>query len=286
MTVETELQQALAPPASTPAAGNEPSGTPGAEPATGTAPATEPDELPASIKELIAKNPASKEIVDLVNREMKGAWTPRLQEAAELRKRVEGVDDQSIGAIRYFNQLAKTDPAAAAQWLRSQADALHRQEAATQQQTPDPYAGIQPQTEAEKVLLDRMREQDQWRQQQERSQQERQQLEAARAVGTEMNQIAAKYGVEIPIAHRQAVFDIVQKTGMKVEDAYFATARDTLLPQLLQKARDQAASVTQEKLGGAAGNPGSITNRAGEQPQSGPGDFRSIMAREMEAGAT
>ena len=282
MTIESELQQALAPAAPAPA--DDPQGTGGAVPAPAAAP-PEADDLPASIKEYLATNPDHKSIVDLVNREMKGAFTPRLQEAADLRKRYDGIDDQTAAAVRYLNQLAKTDPAAAAQWLRSQADAMHQQQPA-QPAAADPYAGIQPQTDAERVLLDRMREQDQWRQQQERSQQERAQLDAARAVGGELNEVAKKYGVPIPPEHRQQVFAIVQKTGMSVEDAYFATARESLLPQLLQKARDQAASVVADKAAGSAGNPGSITNRTGEAANTGPGDFRSILSREIDAGAT
>src|SRR5205809_1403301 len=101
------LQQAgnAAPPAPAgdPGSGPSAAGTGGAAPPNGApAPAAQPDadELPQGIKDYLAANPDHKAAVDIATAEMKRGWTPKLMEAAELRKKLDGLDDQSLNSLR------------------------------------------------------------------------------------------------------------------------------------------------------------------------------------------
>jgi hypothetical protein len=234
---------------------------------------TPEDDTPQSIRDYLSQNPDHRAVVDLVNREMKAAFTPKLQEAAELRKQLEGLDPNTLQAIRYLDELSRTNPTAAANYLRQQAEAL----AGSQSPEPshaDPYAAYEPATDVEAFALQKIREMDAWKQQLEQTQ-ERQRLEAqAVQARSDFEKFESQYGIQMDWNQKAMVWDQAMKSGMGVSDILFLRHKDAILQREIQRARDEASSVVQQKAS-AFGVPGNITPRV---PDGGPqlksiGDF-------------
>ena len=276
MLVGNELEQALAAnPA--PAAGNEPPGTPGAVVTPPAAPQQDADDLPASVKEYLEKNPDHKPIVELVNKELKGAWTPKLQEAAEARKRIEGIADQDLEAIRTLNHLISTDRSAAAEYLRQIANGISPAQAAANAQAA---SGDQ---QARTFYSDMEREL--WEKQEAISQQ-LQQIETAtfaQHINNEMSRLESDLGLKIPVQERARAGELARKAGIPVTDAWFALNRDAVVKHHVERARVEATAITAEKAGQAAGNPNGVANRGGEGEGAPARTIRDFLARELEA---
>jgi hypothetical protein len=273
----TMLQQAGDAAPSAPA--SDPSGTGGAAPATtggGSAPAGQPaaDDLPTSVREYLAAHPDHKDVVDLVTRETRSAWTPKLQEAAETRKLIEGLSPQEIQQLRQLKAAQQQNPQAVAQYLRQYADSLVPQ-------VPDPYNGVQPTTEAERLALSKLQELDQWRHQQEQLTQ-RQQLEQFAAHATqEFARIANEYQITIPNEVLQAAGTFAHANKIPVENALWAVNPQLMREAVERRTRDQVAGVVQQKTQQAAGNPGSISTREGEPGPRKDRSLRSFIAEEL-----
>lgn len=276
-----EIATALMQGAEAPPAADDPSGTgspaPSAEGAgSGTAGTPETDDLPGSIKEYLAANPNAKDAVDLVTREMRRGLTPKLQEAAELRKKLEGLDDDSLRSLRDLRQLAQTDPAAAAKWLRDYADSLHGT-------APPAAPDYQPATDSEAALYRKVQELE------SRLQRTSQGFEAmtlqqqAFQVGEQFNRIAKEVGVDIPVDVRRQCFEQSRAIGgaLSPTDIYFARNRDAVVARIAQKARDEAAGVVAGKAAGAAGNPNGVTPRGPAPDDEAPKDLRGLIAYEL-----
>jgi hypothetical protein len=80
-----------------------------------------------AVRDYITQNPgAIRRLRTFLNREFQGGeFTPRLQEAAELREAVSmGSNPDVAGAVRHLQQLITTDPRNAAEYLRQQAQLL------------------------------------------------------------------------------------------------------------------------------------------------------------------
>jgi hypothetical protein len=232
------------------------------------------DELPQPIREYIEKNPDHKTIADELNRQFKAAFTPKLQEAAELRKQYEGIDPQVAAAVRHLQQLIQTDPRNAAEYLRQQAQLLEGTQA------PEAQATIpnQPEfaTDVEEMLYKEVQELRRWQQEQSQfTQQTRQQQEAIR-VRNEFAKLQQELGVEVPVEEMARAWELSEAAGGKlsVTDAYFALNRNTLIPSLVQKARDEASSVVQMKAGGMT--PGGLVAHDAPATPSGPQTFDEI----------
>src|SRR5690348_5811900 len=90
----------------------------------GVTPASQVEDIPQNVRAHLEKHPDHKPIADVLNREFQSAFTPRLQEAAELKKLVDGLDPNAINTLRQLQQLSQTHPEQVAQWYRAQADLL------------------------------------------------------------------------------------------------------------------------------------------------------------------
>jgi hypothetical protein len=258
----------------------EPVSTPAVPEVTGNEGATSPtptdDELPASVKDYLAKNPQYEEAVRVVEREMKSAFTPRLQEAAELRKQYEGLDPNVAAAVRHLQQLITDDPRNAAEYLRQQAQLLEGAQNPQAQPDPantDPFSQYEPATEVEALLLREVQAMKQWQQQQTSQFHQQAQQQKAVTVQQEFGKLEQEFGVQVPIEERARAWELSEATQGKltVTDAYFALNRNTLLPTLTQKARDEASGVVQQKMGMSV--PGSLATRGGAPQVEGPQDF-------------
>jgi hypothetical protein len=220
------------------------------------------------VRDYLVKNPDHQQIVDMVNREMKSAWTPKLQAAAELQKQYEGLDVNVAAAVRHLQQLIQTDPRNAAEYLRQQAVLLE----GTQNPQAQPVSPETPEfaTDVEELLYKEVQALRQWQQEQSSQYAQVQQQTKAVAVQQEFGKLEAEFGVQVPIEARAHAWELSEATGGKlsVTDAYFALNRNTLLPTLTQKARDEASGIVQQKAGLV--NPGSTTTRSGPAPVDGP----------------
>lgn len=249
-------------------------------------PATPPadDDIPQSVRDYLAQNPDHAPIVENLNRQFKAAFTPRLQEAADLRKQFEGIDPNVIGAVRHLQQLIQTDPRNAAEYLRQQAQLL---EGAQNPEAASPPANAfdqyEPATEVEALLLRQVQELNAWKEQQTAQFQQVQRQQQVVQINADFAKLEQELGVQVPVEQRAAAWELSEATQgrMSVTDAFFALNRNTLLPSLLQKARDEASGVVQRKAGETV--PGSLATRSGPAPDTGPKDFDTIY-REMSGG--
>ncbi len=241
-------------------------------------PAPAEDELPASVRDYLAQNPDHKSIVDLVNRELKGAFTPRLQEAAELRRQLEGLDPDTLATIRQVQELAQTDPAAVADWFRRNAEEM---EARLTTPEPEPL-GFTPETDREEALWREVQALKNWQQQQQ-EQVEQQQLQVeAQRVHAECNKIEQEFGVQLPIEARNEIWSFARQKGLGIEDAYFLKNRTTLMQSVAQKARDEASKVVSQKQAlGGAGVPAGVPNRVPSTTEI-PRDFDGMVRHFLE----
>src|SRR5438046_2102813 len=80
-----------------------------------TAPSTGSDiDLRSYLEKRKAERPELAEEMDRIHREFQGQLTPRLQEAADLRKQFEGIDPSDVQFLRQVQELAAISPQAAA----------------------------------------------------------------------------------------------------------------------------------------------------------------------------
>lgn len=270
----SDLEQMLA---ATPAQ-SEPQGTP--EPTqptgneseqTGTPQTPTPDDdFPQGIREYLEQNPDHRAIAEQLNRQFQSAFTPKLQKAAELQKMVDGLDPETLNGIRYLQQMASQDPARAAMYLRQQADLLHQAQA--EQAAPvadDPYDGYEPATDVEAFALQKIREMDQWRQRQEQEAVQRQLQAEVGQIRHQATEISKEFGIQIADHEIARAWDISRQTGLPFRNAFFALQQEQLLPKMLQRARDEASSVVNQKAS-TAGIPSNLTPRTSDVGPQGP----------------
>lgn len=124
-----------------------------AESSTAQAPA-EPDNLRALLEAKKAAHPELAETIEAIHREFQSGLTPKLQEAAELRRKLEGLDDGAIEWVRNFRATAAQSPAAAQQMLR---EALEEIESYGQPPAPaNPFGDLEWASEGERVLGEKL----------------------------------------------------------------------------------------------------------------------------------
>src|SRR5438552_238736 len=231
----TMLQQAGN--AASPAPAGDPEGTGGAAPPNGAPAPAQPDadELPQGIKDYLAANPEHKAAVDIATAEMKRGWTPKLMEAAELRKKLDGLDDQSLNSLRELRRMAETDPAGAAHWLRQYAEQIAPTSAA-----PPPPQGdtFTPMTESEAVLYRQIQA---MQAQLEKTQAGWNQLtmqQQAVQVNDAFNKLQQEMGVEVPANVRRDCWQASINSGgvLSPADIYFARNREAIGLRIAQKA--------------------------------------------------
>jgi len=246
-----------------------------------TPPTPSPDDaLPQSVRDYLTQNPDHRPIVETLNKEFQREFTPRLQEAADLRKRFDGIDENTAAAIRHLQQLAQTDPRNAAHYLREQAKLLEGPTDPTETLTPpqtDPFDGLVPASDVEEVLLNRSREMEAWKQQQQQQFETYRMQQKAQTVRQEFADLQKELGIEIPLQKQSDAWELSETTQgrMSPSDAFFALNRSTLLPSLIQKAKDEASGVLERKAAGSA--PGSIATRGGPPPSTGKEDYGTLL---------
>src|ERR1051326_8551543 len=280
-----ELSNALAQGTGTvppPAPADDPSGTGGGASANGAGPepagTPETDDLPGSLKEYLEKFPDHKAAIDLANAELKRGLTPRLQEAAELRKKLEGLDDQSLQSLRELQRMAQTDPAGAAAWLRQYADQIAPAQPQNLTQPPAPeYL-----TDGERALYQRVQDLESRLEKTSKGFETLSLQQQAQQVGDQFNKIGQELGIDIPLDVRRACFEQSQRVGGQLTptEIYFARHRDAVVSRIAQKARDEAAGIVAGKAAAGAGNPNGVTPRTGADDGPGPTELKDILADE------
>lgn len=300
-----ELLQALA---DAPRAGNDSAETPVAETAANVTPVTEttttdeaqtgrvdttPDEsyeIPQSVRDYIQQHPDQKPIVDLITGELKRGLTPKLQEAAEIRKQVEeyrkqleGVDPQAIQVVRQLQELAQTDPAKVAEYFRQQAEEFERSLADAGE--PDPLDSYTSDNEADSALVKEIQALKEWKRQQEQVIQQTVLEQEAQKVHRKLDAMETKYGIKIPDEQRVAAWQKARESGLSVDQIWLAQNHETLITHLTKKAKNEASTVIETKTTATAGNPAPVSPRA-DEPEETPKtfkDFLRLAKRERES---
>ena len=227
------------------------------------------DDLRSYLEQTKAANPEQAAVIDRIHRELQGAFTPKLQQAAELRKQFEGITPELAAWSRQMNELAATDPSRAAEALRAEAERLRGF-----QQAPAAVDAPEFTTDVEQMLWEKTQQQDRVIQQilAERNE---------RVVNQGFSALEKQLGADIPYEERYAVLAAMgrdraapEHVGRYYKDLYFDKA--------LQRARDQAAGVVQRKAG-MAPPPSAVASRAGEGAAPPPKSFEEAAMAEFRA---
>lgn len=227
------------------------------------------DDLRSYLERTKAANPDQAAVIDRIHRELEGAWTPKLQQAAELRKQYEGVSPELAGWVRQLDQLAASSPAEAAAALMAEANRLQGlQQAAAPAEEPD-FA-----TDYDREV---------WHEVQELKQL-KQTIIAERneaVVDRELAAVGKKLGLEIPFEEKDRVVREMVKDGAPASMAgrYW---KDLYFDRALQAATDRAAGVVAQKAGMAPA-PSATANRAGQGAPPPPASFDEAIQQEFRA---
>lgn len=196
-------------------------------------------------------------------RAMQAAFTPRLQEAAQLRQQFGDLEPAVVDAAREYDRLLRTDPYAAMSFLDQQRQFLAQQFGV--QEPQDPFSGIEPLTDTEARLVDIARQM--WQDNQQLKHQSRQsQFQAQQqAVERTFAQLEAQYKTTIPLEEKQRVQAEARRLGTdNVEVVWKALNFDNAR----KKGADEAArNVTKKKK--APPPPGNKQQRSAAPAASG-----------------
>jgi len=233
--------------------------TPDTEPEADNAPSATGDEdsVRATLEELRQQHPP--EVVDAIHKrldaEMKRGVTPRLQEAAELKRRVEayeGISPEQANWFRSLNTLAVQNPQQAAAALQQEIDRLN-----SLGQPASPYLDPQYMTDTERAMHTQIQAQ----------QQQLAELTAANnrvEMSRQFEGLEKKYS-EIPFEEREAVMKRVFEIGGAPQLVPMVW-KDMFMDKVLQRERDKTSKTVQRKAGMSPA-PSSVANRAGSAPR-------------------
>lgn len=234
--------------------------TPDTQPEADNEPASTGDEgtVRATLERL--KGQHSPEIVDEIHRaldaEVKRGITPRLQEAAELKRRVEayeGISPDQANWFRSLNTLAATNPQQAAAALQAEIDRLN-----SLGQPASPYLDPQYMTDTERAMHSQIQAQ----------QQQLAELTAANnrvEMSRQFEGLEKKYGA-IPFEEREAVMKRVNEVGGGDPRFVPLLWKDMFTDKIVQRARDETSKTVARKAGMSPA-PSSVANRAGSAPR-------------------
>jgi hypothetical protein len=175
-------------------------------------------------------------------RQMQAAFTPRLQEAAQLRQQYGDLEPAVVEAAKEYDRLLRTDPYAARQFLAQQQQYIDQQLGLQSQQ--DPFNGIEPLTDGESALLNVARQL--WGEVQDlKINSQRSQFQAQQqTVERTFAQLEAQYKTQIPLEEKQRVQAEARRLGTdNVEMVWKALNFDNAR----KKGADQAARTVQQK---------------------------------------
>ena len=144
-------------------------------------------------------------------KQMQAAFTPKLQEAAQLRQQYAGIDQSVLDAAREYQNLLQTDPYQARQFLAQQQAYIDQQLGV--QQPADPFEGVEPLTDSEAALLSAGRQMWQFIQQQQLQNQQYQFQAQREATERSFSQLEAQFKTTIPLEDKQRVQQMCQQTG-------------------------------------------------------------------------
>jgi hypothetical protein len=208
-------------------------------------------------------------------RQMQASFTPRLQEAAELRKQYEGVDPSVLEAVRQYQNLLTTNPHEAREYLVQQ-QAWLDQQLQIQQQPADPFANITPCTDTEEALVAWGRQMYQQQIKQEAYYQQQEFARRQEAVGRKFAELESAHGTQIPLEERQAVIALCNQTGCTdVATAWKAFNFD----RAVQKGVQKGAKTVRSKQAA----PPPPTNKQGRSAPPAPSKAKGINAHFEEA---
>lgn len=208
-------------------------------------------------------------------RQMQASFTPRLQEAAELRRQYEGVDPAVLDAVRQYQNLLTTNPFEAREYL-SQQQAWLDQQLQLQQQPQDPFANVNPVTETEEALVNWGRQMYAQQQQQQVFFQQQEFARRQEAVGRKFAELESAHKTTIPIEDRNAAIALCQQTGCSdVATAWKALNYD----RAVQKGVQKGAAIVKNKQT----QPAPPTNRQARSAPPAPNKAKGIGAHFEEA---
>lgn len=226
----------------------------------------EEDETPQSIRDYLAKNPEHKAVYDLINNEVRKGLTPKLQEAAEIRKRLEAFNPEILQFAETLQQAYAYDPTGQA--ARQYVAGLFGVQPQQPEDDQDDY-DLDPQTREIQQIK-------QYIQQQE-SAQKRQQLLAV--VEREYDEIQTRYGLEISREQRDRITQWGIQNGYPTTESAFLAYEGTLAKILegsVRKGRDEGSQILQEKVNSAP-PPVSTNSRTAPAPDLPAGDLDALI---------
>lgn len=176
-------------------------------------------------------------------KQMQAAFTPRLQEAANLREQFGDLDPNLVGVLRQYQTLLRSDPFQAREFLAQHQQGLESQ-LGMQQQQASPFEGVEPLTQTEKALLDAGKAMWERLQQQEYITTQHKFARQQEIVERQFAQLESQYKTTIPLEERHAVWNFMNTSGVRdVGTAWKALNYD----KAMQKGAQKAAKTVQKK---------------------------------------
>jgi hypothetical protein len=256
-------------------------GTPERETPPGdTEQSTAPDsDLRSYLEKRKAERPELADEIDAIHREVQRGLTPKLQEAAELRRQMEqfsGIDPEVGAFMRQVNELALVNPAAARD-LWDQA----------KQQLFGPAAPAEPQaampedwefaTETERSLYQRMQTLEQKLNQTEAWKQQETEARNRALMARTFEEIKNEFGQEVPQSQREAAAKFCVDTGLGPDKIGIAWRGLYGVQAARQAGRNEAAGLVERKAAMTPGPSAITTPPAGPLPE--PKSLREAIER-------
>lgn len=210
----------------------------------------DPGNLRALLEAKKQAHPDQAEVIEAIYREFQAGLTPKLQEAAELRRKLDGLDDGVIDWVRHFRQTASYSKEAARQMLQEAMAELEGY-GAPPPSTPDPFEELGYQSDVERALAAKVRELEQFMVQQ-------QAVAHQAASERQFSSLASEWG-EIPFEQRREVE--LRRVEMGLPPEMIPVLWKGMFGLDVAQRRAANTALTQQKAG-LGPPPGNAVNRA------------------------
>lgn len=197
------------------------------------------DDLRSYLEKKKAERPELAEEMDRIHREFQSQLTPRLQEAAELRKQFEGLDPADAQFLRQVNEMALVNPQAAAQMLENARQQLLGAYSVPEVQAPEEWEFATPMEQRQYQELQELKA---WRAQEETARTKADMEQQFTAIGKE-------FGQEVPYEERQAAARYCLEKQIHPSQIGLVWKGMYGLQQAKRLGRDEASSVIERKSG-------------------------------------
>lgn len=250
------------------------------EPASDTETATAAaDDLRSYIERRKAERPDLAEEIDRTYRDMQAAFTPKLQEAAELRKQFDGLDPEAAAFYRQVNEIALVDPAAAAAlWRQAEQQLFGAPPPPENDPWQTPPEDLEFATETERVLYQRLQALEQRQQSQDAWKQQETATRNQALMQRQFDEIKQEFGQDVPQDQKEAAARFclqnrldASKIGMVWRGLYGTQAAR-------QMGRNEAAGFVERKAAMTPG-PSSIANPPPVEDDPSQGTLREVLER-------